>query len=140
MKDTVSLRLEENTGQLAQDLSVKLNSWNDKFFGPEGAVGLAITLRNESSRALAGCTFRLDERFEAPLSDLEVFRGFFDGNKPWGRASLDPGETVTFKFHHDNNNQLIVRASDGGFGSAIGIPGKIGVQCGQSSATWSTGG
>jgi hypothetical protein len=139
----VPVRLQESTGELGQRLAVEVRSWRDPFGDTwdEDAIGLRVTLQNVSSQPLVGCSLGLAEnRFQSPFDSLEVYRGFFGGNAPWGRPSLAAGEKVTFAFHHDNNNYIIVRADDGSLPSRTTAPGSIDVVCGDLRARWSTGG
>ena len=133
----VPLRLEESTGELSRHLAIELRSGRDHF-GGEAAVGLELSIQNLSSQPMTGCSLGLDDHFRAPFDSLEVFRGFFQGNTPWGHQSLAAGEKVTFEFHHDNNNYGIVRASDGSMPSTNTIPRSIEVVCSDLRARWAT--
>lgn len=136
----VPLRLQESTDELGRRVAVELKSWKDDMFGGEGAVGLRVTVHNVSNQPLVNCSLSLDDRFQSALDRLEVYRGFFAGNRPWGHTSLVAGEKVAFEFHHDNSNYGIVRANDGRMPSGTTVPHSIDIVCGDFRARWTTGG
>ena len=85
---------------------------------------------------LKECRFGLDREFWAGFGGLEVYRGFFGGNQLRGRPDLRQGEAVTFKFHHDNNNNLLLQGPDESWYPRELLPKQVTVVCDDQEVTW----
>jgi hypothetical protein len=133
------LHLHENVGRLSEALTLNLRSEDDSWVGGARAVALTIEFENVSDGPLSGCQMWLGDALKASFSDLEVYRGFFGGNRPRGRSDLRPGEGVTFAFNHDNNNYRISVAGGGGKAFNPGIPPTLTLVCGERRAEWRIG-
>jgi hypothetical protein len=132
----LGLHFEDGAGRLKEALVVDLRSEDDSESGGAGAVALTISFENISTETLSGCQLGLGDTGEASFSDLEVYGGFFVGNKPRGRPDLRPGETAVFAFNHDNNNYGLGLAPNEAKAFTAGIPRILRVACGERRAKW----
>ena len=136
---TMPVVVHEDTGGLAEGVQLAALAWDDSSYGGQGAVGLRLTFHNVSEQAIGHCVLAFNDNFRAPLSNLEMYRGFLAGNVARGRAGLNPGERVSFKFHHDNNNYLALRGPEQAPYGSNSPPALVTLACGDRRATWQLG-
>jgi hypothetical protein len=85
---------------------------DDYKFGGNEAIGIILTVKNNSGQKIENCIFIINDRYTASLENIEYYYGFMKGDKPLARSYIKQGELLEIAFSHDNNNHLIFKDSE----------------------------